>query len=88
MSLVSFAEKAQGGRLRWAGHIERREEDHCCKVARGIKFDNKRRKGRPYLRWQDKIKADLKEHKIELSLAADRVKWRQITAKPDLAEAG
>ena len=52
------SEKIQGARLRWAGHIERRDDEYCGKAVRRMQASGTRPKGRPKMRWEDKVKAD------------------------------
>ena len=78
-----MGEKIQGERLRWFGHVERRDEDHVVKRAHGIVAPGKRRKGAPLRRWMDCVKADMKELGIEKELAQDRSRWRRATHMAD-----
>ena len=88
LQVTSIEEKVQGQRLRWVGHIERRGEDYCGKVARDFKPTGTRTRGRPNLRWADKVKSDLKELDISLDKALDRNLWKSLTSKPDPKDTG
>ena len=49
-------------RLRWAGHVARIEEDRSAfKGKKTGKTTGKRPLGRPWCRWEDTIRMDLKE---------------------------
>ena len=51
----------QSRRIRWAGHVARLGEKRgVCRVLVGIP-EEKRRLGRPRIRWEDNIKIDLQE---------------------------
>jgi hypothetical protein len=66
-------------RLRWAGHVARMEEGRgVCRVFVGTP-EGKRPLGRPRRRWEDNIKLDLREIRIDganwIWLAQDTVQW-------------
>jgi hypothetical protein len=64
-------------RMRWAGHVARRERRGVYRVLVG-KPEGKRPLGRPRRRWEDNIKMDLQEVRcggmdwIELAQARER----------------
>ena len=67
-------------RLRWAGHVARKEEDRSAfKILNG-KPTGKRPLGRPKGRWEDNIIIDLKEIGINarnlVHSAQDKEYWR------------
>ena len=51
-----MAEFLRGKRLRWFGHVQRRDKDDAT---RKILVDEKRNRGRPKLRWRDLVKEDI-----------------------------
>ena len=59
MQVASIFEKVMESRLSWFGHIQKREENHCCKLGENIKLKDERRRGRPETTWADNIKSDL-----------------------------
>jgi hypothetical protein len=67
-------------RMRWVGHVARMGEGKC--VYRGLvgRTESKRPLGRPRRRWEDNIKLDLREIRIDgakwIRLAQDSVRWR------------
>jgi hypothetical protein len=66
--------------MRWAGHVARmREVRGVYRVLVG-RSEGKRPLGRPRRRWEDNIKADLREIGIDganwIRLAQNRVQWR------------
>jgi hypothetical protein len=66
-------------RMRWAGHVARmREERNAYRVLVG-RPEGKKPLGRPRRRWEDNIKMDLGEIRIDganwIRLAQDRVQW-------------
>ena len=62
--------KVQESRLKWYGHVSRREDEYEGKRVMGMEVPGKRRRGRPKRRWLDSIRNDLSE--TGLSDAQDR----------------
>ena len=83
MGVRCIGDKMKEKRLRWYGHIQRRGESHCCRKVSEIKLEGKRKKGRPQMRWKDKLKAGMKEMNLKDEDCQDREKWRKCTAMPD-----
>jgi hypothetical protein len=79
-SLPNIVRVIKSRKMRWAGH------GACMGKGRGIyrvlvgRSEGKRPLGRPWLRWEDKIKMDLMEMGIDeanwIQLAQDRVQWQ------------
>ena len=55
-----ISKKVQERRLRWYGHVMRRDVEYVGKRAMGIEVQESRR-GRPKKRWADCVKDDLRE---------------------------
>jgi hypothetical protein len=70
--------KAQ--RLRWLGHVERMPETQMLKGMLKGRLDNRRRRGRPRMRWIEDVTADLATMGIRgwRIKAADREVWRAV----------
>ncbi|KAK6749218.1 hypothetical protein RB195_001675 [Necator americanus] len=49
-------------RLRWFGHVLRREEDSVAKTALKLDVSGVRPRGRPKIRWLDHVKLDMIDH--------------------------
>lgn len=71
--------KAQ--RLKWFGHIQRREPDAIIKKILDWKPVETRPRGRPKLRWLDQVTEDIKRMGIEewRRLIMDRKEWNKKT---------
>jgi hypothetical protein len=41
--------------LRWFGHVERRDYEYVGKRVESLGIGSKRRRGRPKMRWRDKV---------------------------------
>ena len=67
-----ISKKVQESRLKWYGHVLRREEKHAGKIVMLIEVPEKRRRGRPKWRWLDNIRNDLSEIKLSGEEAHDR----------------
>jgi hypothetical protein len=67
-------------RMRWAGHVARMGERRSVYRVLVGRPEDKRPLGRPRRRWDDNIKMDLREIRIDeanwIRLAQDRVQWR------------
>jgi hypothetical protein len=70
----------KSGRIRWAGHVVRMVEGRGVYRVLVGRSEGKRPLGRPRRRWEDNIKTDLMEIRIDganwIRLAQDRVQWR------------
>ena len=64
--------KVQERRLKWYGHVMRREE-HCVgRRAMEMKVQGRRKRGRPKGRWLDKVKDYIKEKVLLADEVYDR----------------
>jgi hypothetical protein len=67
-------------RTRWVGHVARMGKGRCLYRVLVGRPEYKRPLGRPSRRWEDNIKMDLRELRIDrmncIRLAQDRVQWR------------
>jgi hypothetical protein len=67
-------------RMRWAGHVARMGEGRGVYGVLVGRSESKRPLGRPRRRWEDNIKLDIREIRIDganwIRLPRDRVQWR------------
>ncbi|KAL1460643.1 hypothetical protein WDU94_012606 [Cyamophila willieti] len=56
-----LGKKIQESRMRWFGHVDRRDECNIGKQLEQIVIEGKRKRGWPKLRWRDKVEEDLRE---------------------------
>ncbi|GKD28592.1 hypothetical protein Tco_1239370 [Tanacetum coccineum] len=64
------------GRLRWFGHVKRRPQSAPVRRVEPLTVNGARRRGRPKLRWVDRLKTDLKELLLSEDMTSDRSEWR------------
>lgn len=81
--VVEISKKMQEGRLRWYGHLLRRDEDHAGRHTMGMEVQGRRRRGRPRKRWKDCVRKDLHEKGIDEVEAQDRNRWKRLIRNGD-----
>ena len=78
-------------RLRWLGHIERRNMEKLTQICRA-KVEGTKPVGRPKTTWNQVIERDMRELSLRRQDAQDRTRWRSKIsgegAHPDLRENG
>src|SRR6218665_4070394 len=72
-----ITDKVREARMRWYGHVMRREDGCCIKRIMNAEVYGRRSRGRQKKRWRDKIQEDLKKLKLKKEDADDRNKWRR-----------
>jgi hypothetical protein len=66
-------------RLRWLGHVEQIPETQIPKRILKGRLDNRRRRGRPRMRWMDSVIEDLATMGIGMEdKSTDRDTWRAV----------
>ena len=73
-----ISKKVQESRLKWYGHVLRREDEYVGKRVKAMEVPGKRRRGRPKRRWLDSIGNDLSERELSREDAQDRARWRRL----------
>ena len=68
-------------RLRWFGHITRRDEEVEIKKVFELKIEGRRKRGRPVKQWIDMVEEDMKKRGVVQQDAGDREGWRKRTVK-------
>ena len=63
-------------RLRWYGHVERREDSSWLKKVRNLEVDGESGRGRPRKTWEQVIKEDLRAKELRRELAQNRAEWQ------------
>ena len=70
-------------RLKWYGHVLRRQHTYVGKRVIVVEMAGKRRRGRPKLRWLDSIRDNLSEIELSGEEAQDRVKLGRLMRNID-----
>lgn len=81
--VVEVSKKVQEGRLRWYGHLLRRDEDHAGRHTMGVEVQGRRKRGRPRKRWKDCVRGDLHEKGIDEAEVQDRNRWKRLIRNGD-----
>jgi len=76
MEVTEISKNVQEKRLKWYGHVVRKEDKHIIHRALDMKVEGVRASGRPKRRWSDCVTKDMKEKNLEGTDARDRRKWR------------
>nr|GEW41812.1 ataxia telangiectasia mutated family protein [Tanacetum cinerariifolium] len=66
----------EGRRLRWFGHVKRRPQTAPVRRVEALVVEGSSRRGRPKLRWEDRLKMDMKELRLSEDMTSDRNAWR------------
>nr|GEX76064.1 protein transport protein SEC24-like CEF [Tanacetum cinerariifolium] len=80
LEVETIINKIREGRLRWFGHVRRRPKSAPVRRVEALVIDGMRRRSRPKLRWEDKVKLDMKELLLSDGMTSDRNKWRARTS--------
>ena len=62
-------------RLSWYGHVMRREETRITRSTLSMTVTGTRPRGRPKMRWLDRLKSDMGIYGINPEMATDRERW-------------
>ena len=81
--MAEISKKVHKSRLKWYGHVLRREDEYIGCGKRVMEVPGKRRRGRPKRRWLDSIGNDLSERELSREDAQDRAKWRRLVRHID-----
>ena len=70
--------KMREGRLRWYGHVMRRDQECVGRKMMEMELSGKRKRGRPKRRFLDVVKEDMEEVDAKETDIEDRKMWRMI----------
>ena len=79
MGITGVEEVVERGRLRWFGHLERKQEGDMISACRRLLVEGKRRVGRPVKTWEEGVKNTIEEWGLKKETAKDRALWRHGT---------
>nr|GEU46359.1 hypothetical protein [Tanacetum cinerariifolium] len=72
LEVDSIIDKMGEERLRWFGHVKRRPQTAPVRRVEALLVDEARGRGRPKLRWEDRLKMDMKELLLFEDMTSDR----------------
>ncbi|GKA28196.1 hypothetical protein Tco_0714364 [Tanacetum coccineum] len=73
LGVDSIIDKMREGRLRWFGHVKRRPQTSPLRRVESLFVEGSRRRGRPKLRWEDRLNLDMKELLLSENMTSDRI---------------
>ncbi|GJZ66761.1 hypothetical protein Tco_0623457 [Tanacetum coccineum] len=76
LEVETIINKMREGRLRWFRHVRRRPQSSPVRRVETLVVDSLRKRGRPKLRWEDRVKHDMKELLLSEDMTSDRNEWR------------
>ena len=83
VKVTKASKKVQEARLRWYGHLERREEGHVAREVMDMEVLGTRRRGTPKTRWKDCINSDMREKGLNRRSTLKRNQWRRLIKNGD-----
>ena len=84
VKVVEVSKKIQESRMRWYGHLRRRDgEEHVGREAMEMEVEGRRARGRPKTRWKDCIRNDPREKNIDEGTVHSRSEWRRLIHNGD-----
>ena len=77
--IAKLGGKLRNARLRWYGHVKRREEGYVEKRMMEMAVPSRKKRGRPRRRWMDLAREDMERVSAGEGDKADWVKWRTLS---------
>ena len=77
LGVECVSEVVSRGRLRWFGHVERKEDGDWVKECQYLEVEGKRGRGRGRKTWLECVNASMKDMELKASDAQDRALWKR-----------
>ncbi|MFS7997302.1 putative RNA-directed DNA polymerase [Helianthus anomalus] len=77
LEVSSISDKIKEGRLRWFGHVKRRQTTEPVRVVETLGVEGRRSRGRPKITWDERVRQDLQKLHLSESMVHDRSSWRR-----------
>ena len=91
LKVENITERCRKARLRWFGHMKRRDQNYVGRKTLEMVPPGSRRSGRPKQRWMDCVNRDMRAIGTMKDEVHDRTGWRRIVsaaATPQLSGSG
>jgi len=88
IGVACITDKVREARLRWYGHIQRREEVDCVKRILEADVHGQRSRGRQRKRWTDVVKYNTEDLWLTVEDTGNRAEWRRKTQVADPSPEG
>jgi hypothetical protein len=88
VGVANITDKVRETRLRWYGHVRRREEHASIRRIMEAEVRGYRSRGRQRKRWIDVVNGDMKTLKLTEGDTEDRHQWRRRTRVADPSPEG
>nr|GEW08985.1 putative cytochrome P450 [Tanacetum cinerariifolium] len=72
LEIETIIYKIREGQLRWFGHVRRQPQSAPVRRVEWLVVGGLRRRGRPKLRWEDRVKLDMKGLLLSQDMNFDR----------------
>jgi hypothetical protein len=76
LGIVSVSERVRQGRLRWFGHVERKDECDWVSACRDLSVAGAKGRGRSRKTWKECVVDDMRKMNLKREDAQDRGLWR------------
>src|SRR5260221_9939898 len=77
MGVEAIGVVVKRNRLRWFGHVERKDDCDWVKGCTVLEVEGPKPGGRPKKTWMEGVKRDMREMGLRQADAQDRVEWRR-----------
>jgi len=74
--VASFMDKMRENKLRWFGHVMRREDSGAVRTVMELSVKGRIKRGRPKKKWLNTIEEDMRTTGVNVEDVGDRGKWR------------
>ena len=88
LGVACITDKVQEARLRWFGHVQRREEEDCVRRILEADVRGQRSRGRQRKKWIDVVKYNMEDFRLDLVDVENRAEWRGRTRVADPSPEG
>ena len=83
MEIESVCDAMKRNRLRWLGHVLRRDDDDWVKKIMSFEVEGKRGRGRPRITWSQAAERNMRECGLKREDAKDKERWRRLLCRAD-----